>query len=179
MSLESNNHSDEHLLKRLKENDAGAFRIVFEKYHNFLCNSSFRILQNQEDAKDVVQAVFIHLWDKRKKLKIDNLKPYLHRSTINKSLNHLEKISKHRSVLLENAQHVRAIGITDTSELESSISKAILLLPPTCRLVFTLSRFDELKNAEIASHLMISIKAVEKHITKAIKMLRENLKEHL
>lgn len=68
---------------------------------------------------------------------------------------------------------------TGVGDLEESVSRAILVLPPACRLVFTLSRYDDLKNAEIADQLNISIKAVEKHITKALKILRENLKEHL
>jgi len=112
------------------------------------------------------------------------VKPYLYAMVRNAALNILkhEKI-KQQHVALELAVADRSIeSVTRTvlaSELETRIHKALEKLPEQCRLVFKLSRFEELKYAEIADQLNISIKTVENQMGKALKIMREQLKDYL
>jgi RNA polymerase sigma-70 factor, ECF subfamily len=157
--------------------------MIFKKYHLLLCNSSFRIVQDKDVAKDVVQEVFIHFWKIRSQTIIINLKLYLQKSAINGSLNYLKRHHKIQFTEIEDAPEIADINasneMSDVHDLEAAISKTIASLPPACRIVFCLSRFDDLGNAAIAEQLQISVKAVEKQITKALKRLRENLKDFM
>lgn len=181
MPLEDSNLSDESLLSLLKSDDEKAFHLIFNKYHSFLCNSSYRIVQDKDAAKDVVQEVFMLFWNKRSESAIGNLKPYLHRAVINKSLKYIKKEQK--NIWLEDSFDIpdptAPVDLSNSNDLEEAITYAIASLSPGCRVVFTLSRYDALDNAEIADHLQISVKAVEKQITKSLKQLREMLKVYL
>jgi RNA polymerase sigma-70 factor (ECF subfamily) len=97
-------------------------------------------------------------------------------------------VIKHEKVKQLHAKHEMAHGETiqesvhetiTSSELESKISEAMMQLPEQCRIVFQLSRFEGLKYAEIADQLEISVKTVENQVGKALKIMRDNLKEYL
>lgn len=177
MASQHSNLPDEHLLHLLETNDPQALRFIFQQYHAFLCATAYRIVQDQDVAKDLVQDVFIRLWQHRTPLQIIfSLKAYMHKSVINAALTYLEKEQKLKRLSLEAADE---IGEEDgwhasvhAQDLQTALGQAIDQLPPACRTVFVLSRFEELSHAQIADSLHISVKAVEKHITKALKRLR-------
>jgi RNA polymerase sigma-70 factor (ECF subfamily) len=95
----------------------------------------------------------------------------------------LQKHQKVKFAIVDNALEIADTNYTDSisqvNDLEDAISQAVSKLPPACRVAFCLSRFEELSNSEISAQLGISIKAVEKHITKALKFLKVSLKSYI
>jgi RNA polymerase sigma-70 factor (ECF subfamily) len=173
------------LIATLQAGDITAFEMLFRTYYKPLCNYAYSFVQDKDEAEEIVQATFLSVWEKRDTLAIHTgVKPYLYAMVRNASLNILkhEKI-KQQHVAGELAVAERSVeSVTRTvmaSELESRIYIALDKLPEQCRLVFKLSRFEELKYAEIAEQLNISIKTVENQMGKALKIMREQLKDYL
>jgi len=158
------------------------FEILFKSQFSSLCNLAFTVVKNADVAKDMVQQVFIKLWHKQQHLNIHGpIEAYLYRMVINTSLNHIEKQKKYirwedhpiqvSELTVDAKENSNAIEVR-----ENKVRNAINELPPQCQTVFSLSRFENLSNKEIAGHLGISVKAVEKHITVALKTLRVKLR---
>ncbi len=178
MALSKHSYSDEDLLGLLKTGEGRGMGLIFEKYHPSLCASAYRIVQDRDAARDVVQEVFIRLWHGRTALQLSHsLKAYLHRSAVNGALRHLERTQRIRRVPLQSAEELAddagSGAALEAGDLQAALAAAVDALPPVCRTVFMLSRHDELSNAEIADCLGVSVKAVEKHLTKALGRLRE------
>jgi RNA polymerase sigma-70 factor (ECF subfamily) len=178
---------DDFLLQRLADDDEQALEYLFWQHYTALKGVSYRIVGNNELAKDLVQDVFARLWEKRHQLNISKpVKAYLLRAVINRSLNHVRDHSKMHVVSLDTLkpeQHATPPNETgaklEAHELNSLIAGTIQELPLKCRLAFQLSRDEEMSYNEIASHMGISVKAVEKHISKALKKLRDSLNTYL
>ncbi len=133
-------------------------------------------------AEDIVQDVFLKVWNNRTQLdEQKSVKAYLYRAAINTTLNYLEK-AKSQTALSDEYENQVGVNTVDESvayqETEQRIQAAIDTLPPKCKVVFTLSRFEDQSYAEIAQTLSISVKSVEKHMGKALKILREQLKDY-
>ena len=169
----------------LKDGNVNAFEMFFRTYYQPLCNYAYTFIQDKDEAEEIVQSAFLSVWEKRKSLDIrTSLKSYLYTMVRNTSLN----VIKHEKIKQKYVGEALAVdarsheGVTQTvlsTELEERIQHAIEVLPEQCRLVFKLSRFEELKYAEIAVQLNISIKTVENHMGKALKIMREQLKDYL
>lgn len=165
--------------------NANVIETLFHEHYQGLSRYAFSILKDQEEAEDVVQKLFVKLWDKRKDIEIwKDAKSYLYRSTYNASLNELKRIKRH--TMYETADKENGFQSDNDSsskvmseELEIRIDKAIQTLPPKCGEVFRMSRFKELSYKEIAEKLDISVKTVENHMGKALKLMREELEEYL
>jgi RNA polymerase sigma-70 factor, ECF subfamily len=177
--------SEQQQLDALIAGDTTAFEMIFRTYYQPLCNYAYTFLQDKEEAEEIVQTTFLSVWEKKQALAIRTaVKPYLYAMVRNACLNNIkhEKI-KQKHVVEEMALAPQGYdSVTNTlasSELESKIQHAMEQLPEQCRLVFKLSRFEELKYSEIATQLNISIKTVENHMGKALKIMREQLKDYL
>lgn len=173
------------LITTLKAGDITAFEMLFRTYYQPLCNYAYTFVQDRDEAEEIVQSTFLNVWEKRDNLSIHTaVKPYLYAMVRNACLNVLkhEKI-KQQHVALEMAVAERSVeSVARTvmaTELETKIYQAMDKLPEQCRLVFKLSRFEELKYAEIAGQLNISIKTVENQMGKALRIMREQLKDYL
>lgn len=158
--------------------------MVFKTHYPMLCRYAHSYLNDRDEAEEVVQAAFIHLWERRQSIGIlTSLKAYLFQTIRNRCLN----VIKHEKVKQQHAEQQSRAGAGYESgespvlsdELEHRIQWAIAQLPDQCRLVFKLSRFEELKYNEIANQLNISVKTVESQMGKALKQMREHLKEFL
>lgn len=142
-----------------------------------------RFLDEWEEAEEIVQDVFVKFWEKCGSLAPDSsVKSYLYRSVHNTCLNYL----KHQKVKDSYRQYVIGfmedfVYIPETDSHREGVQERILdeinQLPPRCSEIFKLSRFDGLKYQEIAEHLHISIKTVEVQMGKALRVLREKLKD--
>ena len=169
----------------LKEGDITAFEMFFRTYYQPLCNYAYSFIHDKDEAEEIVQSTFLSVWEKRDSLEIrTSLKSYLYTMVRNTSLNVIkhEKIKQKyvgEALALEERSHEGVAQAVISSELEERIQQAIQVLPEQCRMVFKLSRFEELKYAEIAEELGISIKTVENHMGKALKIMREQLKDYL
>ena len=173
------------LITTLKAGDITAFEMLFRTYYQPLCNYAYTFVQDRDEAEEIVQSTFLNVWEKRDSLSIHTaVKPYLYAMVRNACLNVLkhEKV-KQQHVALEMAVAERSVeSVARTvmaTELETKIYQAMDKLPEQCRLVFKLSRFEELKYAEIAEQLNISIKTVENQMGKALRIMREQLKDYL
>ena len=178
------NLSDQELFKALRDGDINAFEMYFKNLYQPLCHYAFSFLNDRDEAEEIVQATFLAVWEKRQTLSIStSAKSYLYAMVRNACLNLLkhDKIKQKYAVEASYAdQGYDAVMNTVSSvELEDRIQRAIELLPEQCRLVFKLSRFEELRYQEIADQLDISVKTVENHIGKALKLMREHLKDYL
>lgn len=159
--------------------------MLFKNYYKPLCNYAHSFTQDRDEAEEVVQSTFLSFWEKRESLNIQTtVRPYLYAMVRNSCLNILkhEKIKqKHagETVALADPTYESVAQSIYVSELEVQINKAMEKLPEQCRLVFKLSRFEELKYAEIAEQLDISVKTVENQMGKALRIMREQLKDYL
>ena len=172
--------NQEELIKGLKNGDSNAYTQMVEMLHKKLCTYAYNLTGNQEWSEDIVQTVYINIWEKKKKIKSDiDLTNYLYKSIYNAFI---DQYRKQRQVFSIEKVHIETLNtfIQETSESQKNrlmelVRKEIENLPPKCKKVFLLSRQDGLTNIEIAEYLNISKKSVEGHITKAFTRLREQL----
>lgn len=177
-------HQDEELIELLRKDGDRAMELLFQRYYAYLCRSAYRVLADSVLVEDLVQEVFYELWKRRGDLRITtSLKAYLRRATVNKTLNY---IRDHRKVRFEqeeevtlSAQRPGAAQRLEAAELQQLIDRSIDALPERCRIVFILSRFEDMTYKEIAGQLGISEKTVENQISKALRLLREALGPYL
>lgn len=173
--------NDEELMQMLRMGNTAGLDELFRRYYEELCISSLRILKDRKDAEDVVQEFFMSLWNKRNVLpEVDSVAPYFRRSVRNRSLNFLRDQKRIPSGD-EDDMPILATSDSETSkeleaeELQVKIDRAINSLPERCRMVFVLSRFEGMKQKEIAEKLEISVKTVENQMGRAYRFLREVL----
>lgn len=178
-------HTDQQLLTRLQNDDKLALEILFKTYYAPLVRFAKNILKNKEQAEDIVQEVFLKIWDKRNEIKITtSFKAYLYMAVRNACFNTL-KINERKYWLnddLENDEQfsVNEIAVTlEAKELNQKINRIIDLLPEKCRITFQLSRFENMSYKEIAESMNVSVKTVENQIGKALSILRNSLSPHL
>lgn len=160
---------------------------LFETHYTRLRNHARRFLDNDDDAEDVVGDVFYELWQHRHDIDFSgNILSYLYRATSTRSLNVLRSkgTGAMRIDLLESIDTMRLDHlVTETdqsqkieqSELRAQIENAINELPEKCREVFKLSYIHGLRNRDIADTMDISVRTVDAHIYKALRILREKL----
>ena len=169
----------------LKAGDVTAFEMVFRTFYQPLCNYAYTFVQDRDAAEEIVQTTFLNVWEKGDGLVIHTaIKPYLYAMVRNACLNMI----KHEKIKQQHADLELAVADRSAesvahavmaSELEEKISLAMNKLPQQCRVVFRLSRFEELKYSEIAAQLDISIKTVENQMGKALRIMREELKDYI
>jgi RNA polymerase sigma-70 factor (ECF subfamily) len=164
-------------LNQVGELNQRAFEELFRKYFPPLMAFARKILIDEDDAREVVQKVFINLWEKRQEIDLStSLRSYLFTSVHNRSLNMIRDRKKFSSEGIPDIGGEWDVGAQiESMELEEKIRESIACLPDKCREIFELNRFDGLKYSEIAAKLGISVKTVENQISKALKILREKL----
>lgn len=176
----------------LKGGDTAAFERVFESFYHRLYTFINQYIDDSEVAKNILQDVFLMLWEKKSILLDDsNLNAWLYTVAKNnalKYLRHKEYVTNHVEISLlrqnENMLNASALDSIDTSEfafreIEKIIESTLSSMSVQVQAVFNLSRFENLKNREIAEKLDISEKTVEANITKSLKLLRAALKDYL
>jgi len=160
------------------------FEALFKLHFQYLCNFARQYVGDTDAAQEITQKVFITLWEKREEMDPKlAVKSYLFTSVKNRCLNFIRDNKTYRSKVLDLDCGEVVIGIEEEyfeeEELKEQIREALASLPPTCRKVFEMSRFQQMKYKEISEELEISQKTVEAHMSKALKMLREALKQYL
>lgn len=140
-----------------------------------------KYVHDLDDAKGIVHDVFVRLWEKYKTLEPDtNYRSYLYTAVRNKCLNFIRDNKKMVALSeMNEGTHMAEDTSIETKELAKEIEYALNILPKKCREVFELSRVEELKYAEIAERMNISVKTVEAQMSKALRLLREHLAEFL
>lgn len=176
------------LVNSLKEGKEKTFRAIFIGYFESLEVFAKAYVVDQDVAKDMAQEALTNLWVRRSTLSENtNLKAFLYQVTRNNCLNYLKRIKVQAKYekrmrdnyndLLLNYEALVQLNFDTISyrELMDALNSAISRLPVKCREVFELSRYNGMKNAEIAEKLNISVKTVEEHISKALRQLKDKL----
>jgi RNA polymerase sigma-70 factor (ECF subfamily) len=177
-------YTDQELLDMLARDREQAIAHIFRLHYGFICQAVYRVIPDQNLAEDLAQEVFFELWRKREQLHItSSLTAYLRRAAVNRSLNYIrdQKLrfdTEEEQVPIASKQPT-ALQQLEADELQGYIDQAIDQLPERCRIVFVLSRFEQMSYAEIAENLDISAKTVENQISKALKLLRIALAPYL
>jgi RNA polymerase sigma-70 factor, ECF subfamily len=176
--------TDSDLLTQLRQGDHAAFDAIFRQWYEPVVRSANRILHDPGVAEEIAQDVFLELWRRREQLPDgSSVAGYLVQAARNRALNHLRHLQVQRKsqlfveALSEPAEHADADA--HARELESAIHGAIAELPPRTREVFLMSRERNLKYAEIAEQLGVTVKAVEANMSRALRQLREKLSPFL
>ena len=175
------------ILSAISRGDERGIDLLFSEYFVSLCKVAYHIVHDPDIAKDIVQDVFVRLWAHRHKLNITgSLAAYLRKSVVNASIDHQRKALRVRKISLDDYTDeptAPASQAPDTdlqaADTNKKIEQALAALPPRCRLVFSMSRYEQLTYAEIAKSLDISTKTVENQMTKALKILRQHLGQYL
>jgi len=171
-------------LLALRNGDEEALRRIFDQHYPLLLGDVYRIVPDEDTCKDLAQEVFVELWRKRFELDIHtSLRAYLRRAAVNRALTYL-KTQRHLQFEGSEWDHAADTSAQDIVQqerqetLERALHRAIATLPEKCRIVFSLSRFEQRSHREIAEQLNISVKTIENQITKAMRLLREALVRH-
>lgn len=168
----------------LKSGDKKIFEEVYRLYFSPLCFYCVRYVGDMEEAKEIVQSIFLNLWLKRNEININtSIKSYLYKAVQNLSLNQLQQQKTKQKYMIRKAHFPKQNSENgelkmEEEELRNEIRKAILGMPDKRREIFELSRFENLKYAQIAERLTISVKTVEAQMSKSLKYLRKVLKEY-
>lgn len=156
---------------------------LFKTYYKRLFRVAYQIVHDEHVADDIAQEVFIQVWNKREELNISStIEGYLVKSTVNKALSHVEKNKKHLKLeMQDNLELEHAVSQHRETNYDQEIFQKMVYasldsLPPKCKTIFVLSRFENLKNKEIAEQLNISLKTVENQMTIALGKLNSELK---
>lgn len=155
-----------------------SFETLFKLHFKALHAYAITILRDEEDAEEIVQQVFLKLWEKRHSLSIEiSVKAYLYKAVYHHCLNHLRDFNtrlKHQGEVqrMTDLHDQPASAGIEMNELQQRLNKAMNELPEQCRTIFQLSRFENLKYREIAVQLGLSVKTVENQMGKALKTMR-------
>ncbi len=187
MEILLNNKQDS---SKLLFNDEKMFEFVFKAYFPRLMAFARKFVPDKNAAEDIIQEVFLKIWVKRNEIREEAFQSYLFTLTRNACLNHI----KHQQIVDGHVTNVEDNSLQESlyyadffsdpfhqtvfSEIQNEIEKAMRELPEQTRKIFRLSRFEGMKNVEIAKLLNLSIRTVEKHNTRALEKLRIHLSIH-
>lgn len=175
-------HPDDILRHKLKEGDTKAFKSLFESYYQLLVGYAISITENTEVSRELVQDVFLKLWENRQKTKSEgSLKAYLFTAVNHQSLNWLrhEKIKRaYRNQSIQDIMTGVELPPQISPFLEEALRKAIDELPEKALKVFTLTQLDGLSQKEAALSLGISVKTIENQLSRSRKILQKKLRKY-
>jgi len=181
-----NNHrveKEKEWCDRIREGDKKAFEEMFFEYYSRLRRFAEGYLKDNASADDIVQELFITLWINHKELNVNySLASYLYAAARNRAINYLKsnnnaRIMEEDDMFLYQESSPEEISIE--AELKNMIDDAVETLPPRCKMIFKLHRYDNLKYAEIARILDISENTVITQMGRALKKLRHILTKYL
>lgn len=174
---------NEHIIERFKTGDKTAFELIFHEYYKPLVIYVTTILKSRDEAEDIVQQVFVTVWEKKEQLEIHtSLKAFLYRAVYNAAMNKLKQYAvreHYAGEIRSNAGFAQTDDRLQQKELQHKLDEAINDLPEQCARIFKMSRYDQLKYQQIADALDLSVKTVENQMGRALKLLREKLKDYL
>ncbi len=178
-------HDAELLIRKaFEQNPQRGCELLFRRYHKVLCSHAVRFVYSKELAEDLVSEVFCRFWKTKAYLSVTtSYRMYLFRCVRNEAYNHIRSEFKGleditAAAYQESAQGQRPDNITQFEEIVQQVEDLVSALPPQCRKIFLMNRFEGKKYQEIADELQISPRTVEVHISKALALVRKGLQEH-
>ncbi len=175
--------TDKELVMKLRDHEEDGMIILYKTYWKELYVAAFSVLRDKEDCEDIIQDLFIKIWNKRKELEItSSLRNYLLAAVRYEVYRKVRGSRKYESLLTEIIDTVVDHSLCNEleyKELQSRIANVIDTLPTKCREVYQLSRHEQLSHQEISTRLSISTKTVRNHLTKALHYLRLSMDQIL
>lgn len=163
--------------------DQQAFRLIYEHYYSRLCNYLFQYTQNDALSEDLAQETLMMLWKKRESLEPRGLNTFLYRSAYHRYIDQYRRAKfVDRELEAFRRESLDALVLENDEVFDTKlrlVKKAIAQLPPRCQEIFVLNKQNGLSHKEIAQRFGISPKTVENQIGKALKSIREQVKEHI
>lgn len=168
------------LIQGLKNGKTEAYTFLVEQYNQKLCVYAFSLSQDHNLAQDIVQNVFIRVWQQRHKLKSEfAVQGFLYKSVYNEFIDQYRKMKSTTAIEKKYIEALDAIleedDKTTVERLIAMVKAEIEHLPPKCKRTFLLHKQEGLTNIEIAEYLSVSIKTVEAQITKAFSIIRKKI----
>jgi RNA polymerase sigma-70 factor (family 1) len=168
------------MVSGIRSRDRVLFSWLFHRYSHTMYLIAHNVLNDHEQARDIVQESFLKLWEKSDTIEIRySVKNYLYRTAANLAINKLKKenrrVPQHHLQMLIQDTASHGGNRVEEKEVEQYIYQVIDSLPPRCRHVFTLSRFKDMSPPDIARDLGISINTVYTHLTTAIRIIKQRL----
>lgn len=174
--------TEQYMLENLRNSNQGVFELIFNFYYSGLVVLADRIVKNTSVSEDIVQSVFLKLWETRETVEIRSLRSYFVQCVKNRCIDHIRNQQVRNKF---NTQYpVTEIVLAEEdlwtkNELAHLLEVAIADLPPRCREVFWMSRYENQKITDIANKLNISKRTVETQISKALRILRVKLIDYI
>lgn len=185
------NWLEKDIYEGIKNGDKNIFDLVFKSHYSGLCIFANDYLKSYDIAEEVVQEVFVTLWEKRSKIIIKtSLKAYLYRCVRNGCLNYIRDNStkdfkKVQIEEIKSRSDLMFIEIPDTvfdwaftETMEHELDETIESLPEQCRIIFNMSRYENLPYPKIAETLNISLSTVKTQMSRAVNKLREKMSKY-
>ena len=175
------NKEELEILQKIAKNDRKVFEQVFKSHYTDLCRFAMRYVREEITSEEIVQEVFINIWERRTELNINSsIKAYLFTAVRNRSFNYikLQLPKEHQKTDVDALSELQIDNNEDDlrlEELKAYVNEAIDLLPKKCKAIFILSRTAGMTYKEIADEMDISVKTVENQVGLALKKLREQL----
>lgn len=166
------------LLIKLRAGDTLAFAEIYNQYRSKIYMYACNLCKSADLAEEIVQEVFIRIWQKREQINTDlNFGAYIKKITLNHVLNHLKKVAREKALQEELFNYITTIrNSTEDNLMEKELLKtyheAIEQLPPQKKLIYQMSREQDLSHEEIAQELAISKNTVKNHMVEATKFIR-------
>lgn len=172
--------TDEDLFRLVKTDDEKAFGEIYARYWPTLTTTACRHLQSRAKAEDLVQEIFISFYNRRNLVELSiSLKAYLTQAlkfkVMNEYRSQVVRQAYQKTVFYTTSQNSDCHNAYETKELTYYINRSIKQLPDKCRQAFILSRAEDLSYKDISGQLGISVSTVEKHISKALRVLKTSL----
>ncbi len=177
---------DKQLVASVRDSDELAFRRLFERYQPVLFRAMLAAVRDRDEAHEIVQDTFVRVWDHRRRLKPDlpilGFLLHVARNILRDAAKRIDVRQRYEAdvpgpTTSTGDDPERSLQLRQLEEAISEIVRASL--PDKCREVFLLSRLEGWSNAEVARQLGISVKTVENQLTKALRIVRERLKERM
>lgn len=172
-----------YLLSELQKGQVSAFDFIFRKYYKALCALANAYINDLDKAQSIVQDSFVKLWlEKHRANEIKNLSSYLSVMVHNQCIDYLRRLKVQDKIEKKVQAETTNYNVEElilTHEFEDKLITALSSLPERSRIAFEYSRFEDLTYKEIATKMEISVKAVEALVSRALKILRKEMKEYL
>ncbi len=169
------------IIANIKNGDDAAFKKVYDVYGRKIYNVARKFNLNHEDAEEIIQETFLKIWNNKEKIKLSlSFNAYIY--TIAKSilLNHIRK----NATILTYKHYIKPVEAANSTEeevlfaeLERNFNQFLNALPPQRKMIFIMSKFQDLSNDDIASKLNLSKRTVENQLYRALNSLRADMKE--
>lgn len=177
-------YSDEELMQEIKADNMFAFDVLYKKYSKRLYKFGYSILKSQEEAENLIQDVYLNLWENRYKVEKDSsTKSYLFTTAYNSAISILRKKVRESQFIeyLKSLQEINEEPVNmelEYNELTNKLDEIIKELPQRQKEVYLLHKVEGLKYTEIAERLHISVNTIKNHMSHALKTVREKLKNY-